>query len=143
MAYANSTLLYGWSNDDAKNIIKRLFEGRNPSIISQSDLNKLFQKLDKDDNNGICKTINNKLKEVNIKLTFNIFEGGLSSDEYACYLHFGKSKTNQSCNGDDISEQSFTIKELKSFIQESFQFNKDYPGLTQPKLIHLTVADEK
>jgi hypothetical protein len=132
MAYANSTLLYGWIGDDAKAVVQKL---------TNDDCKKLLESLSCDENNGVTKDINGKLKGVNLE--FNIFSGGLGSGEFVCYLHFGNIKTNQSCSSDDISSVSFTIRELKKFMAESFTFKRDHPGVKQPQLIHLTVADEK
>ena len=143
MAYANSILFYGWSGDDAKNVVKKLVN-KNPN---QNNLDKLFDNLSRDSEKyeNICNEINKKLQDIDVKLSFSIFEGGLLSDisSFMCYLHFGEIKSNQSCDDDDISKETFSIKELKKFFGDSFVFNKENPGLTQPKLINLTVSDTK
>jgi hypothetical protein len=163
MAYANSIILYGWTNDDAKETVAKLFnlesvpepvvatktKGKSvakPAVpISSYSNNEYFKGLSKDDDLKIVDKINKRLKDEKFDMKFGIFEGGISSDEYMCYLTFNGSKENQSCDSDDISEKSFTIKEIKKFLDDSFKFSKDHPNIVikQPKLIHLTVSDSK
>lgn len=137
MSYANCIVFYGWLEDDSKEIINSLLK---------KNCNSLFKKLTKDDKynkNSIIKKINQELEKHKINLKFSIFEGGYSSNEFKCFLHFGQTKSITSANDDEIEDLSFSIKELKSFINESSKFCKEHPDIKNPKLIYLIVSDEK
>ena len=144
MAYANSVLFYGWSGKDSEAIIEKLLDNESLELIRGLEIKKSSH-ADHKRYKAVIELINKKLDNSKANIKFGIFEGGLSSNEYKCYLYFGSFKTNESSNSDDISETSFTIKELKNFFNLSFKFNKDHEKekMSRPNFIHLTVADDK
>lgn len=148
MAYANSILFYGWSKEDARNVVR--------ALVGEDLVGQVKRKRDDEDddrnnqvidieNETLVKRINQKFEELGIGLRFDIFFGGLGCTEAVNYLHFTKHVlANQSCDGSDIGEVSFRNGRLKSMLSVSRHFETSHPEvIVSPRLIHLTVADEK
>ena len=133
MAYANTLMFYGWSGDDALHTVNH--------ILSKDKCESLELLLE--DKDSILIKLNATVNKKNVIFNIDEFEGGLDSDERVIYLSIGKILKGQSCGDDDIDEKSFSLKELKEFINMSFAI-KDFTDFNRkPKLIQLVVSDTK
>lgn len=133
MAYANSIVFYGWLEDDAVHTINHIL-GENKYKTSKCLI---------DNEKKIEQCLKKKINNDGIKLFINIFEGGLNSDEYKVCLYFNKYKECQSSSDDDIDDCSFSLDDIKEFMDMSFAMKNVTDHKCKPKLINLVVSDSK
>lgn len=133
MAYANSVVFYGWLGKDALHTVNHIL-GKNTCKNIDDMLNN------KDDLMG---KMNKKINNEKLKIAIDKFEGGLCSDEKQIYLYLGKTITCCSGSDDDIDSSSYTLDELKQFLDMSFAMKNITDHKCKPKLINLVVSDSK
>ncbi len=132
MAYANSIMFYGWLGDDALHTIKFLLPNENYTSI------KLIMK-----NNKIDEKLNNKINDNNIAIKIGTFRGGSNSEESKLYLSIGKVLESTSCDDSDICDTSYSLEEIKNFMNMSFSIRGMTNSKYKPKLYNLVVTDTK
>lgn len=133
MAYANSITFYGWLKNDAVQTVQYILKDdkiKSPQFLFENK-------------KEIEEHLSKKISNDKIKLKINKFEGGLSSDTFEIYLFFGKQLSHESCGDDDISDASFTLEDIKNFIDMSFAIKNITNPKNKPKLINLIVSDTK
>jgi hypothetical protein len=135
MAYANALMFYGWSGDEATKLITKLTKQK--MITSGRSYN--------DKTNTFIKSINDKLKNLNAGIQFNIFDGGIADNSETNFIPYAYFKRHEvESSGDDVfDEKSFTIKEMKEMFNQSFQFSKTFPNNPQPTMKILVNSDSK
>lgn len=134
MAYANALMFYGWSGDEATKVITKI-----------TKIKMIPLKRNDDERDKFVEIVNDKFKILNAPIKFEVFEGGIGTEDLTnCvpYVYF-KCHSVESAGDDDFDEKGFSIKEMKEMFNSSFEFSKTFTGNPPPMMKVLVNSDTK